>query len=284
MAVFEATLVRERITLVERAGDDTPAHPAQIRSTRLHLSLPGRVAVENIVIRSKNMHTTLRVAAKVLFSYYKSGIFANRAEPYDWENMWDLLLTGYDRKFNPELWAAVYIDGKLVFRAGATPALDVVEQCAALTYDNYDATIALAKKALGQDGLDADIEHLVKVAAVFSDDDTQLRCGVIHRADGKDMTFSFTAQGGEQYSRVVQGFNIAASFLEAIDILHFMRMVQRRLRAGEITRADPDMTKYNASPQRLKDLRRALEAFEEHFGVRYRPEKPDVFAPPKESL
>ena len=43
------------------------------------------------------------------------------------------------------------------------------------------------------------------------------------------------------------------------------------------------MSKYYAGPQRLKDLRLALEAFEEHFDVRYRPEKPDVFVAPREN-
>ena len=287
MSVFEAMLVRERINLTQRpidAGAEAVPELTVIRSNRLHLQLPGRVKVENVVIRGQNMHTTLRVGAKVLFSFFKSGSLSKRSEPFDWQGMWDMLLSNYERKYAPEIWAAVYIDGEAVFKTEKAPFVDVIEQCALLSVDNYDATMTLTEKVLGHLGQDAHIEHVAKVASVFTDDGAQMRCGVIHRADGKDTTFSFTAGGGEVYSRVTQGFQIAASFLEAIDIRHYMREVQRKLHTGGLTKASPEMVKYNAGPQRLKDLRLALEAFEEHFDVRYRPEKPNVFAPPKESV
>lgn len=287
MSVFEAMLVRERIVMTQRpidAGPDAQAETAVIRSTRLHLSLPGRVRTENIVIRAQNMHTTLRIGAKALFSFYKSGPFRGRAEAFDWQGMWDLLHTSYERKYTPELWAAIYLDGEPVFKTKHAPAADVIEQCAVLSADDYDATMPLTEKVLEHLGQDAHIDHSAKVACVFTDDGTHMRCGVIHRTDGKDKTFSFTATGGEVYSRVVQGFSIAASFLEAIDIRHYMREVQRGLHAGKLTKSSPEMARYNAGPQRLKDLRRGLDAFEEHFDVRYRPEKPDVFVPPKENV
>ena len=287
MSVFEAMLVRERINLTQRpidAGAEVVPETTVIRSTRLHLQLPGRVKVENVVIRGQSMHTTLRVGAKVLYSFFKSGAFTKRAEPFDWTAMWEMLLTNYERKYAPEMWAAVYIDGEAVFKTEKAPFVDVIEQCALLSVDNYDATMTLTEKVLGHLGQDAHIEHVAKVASVFTDDGAHMRCGVIHRAEGKDTTFSFTATGGEVYSRVTQGFQIAASFLEAIDIRHYMRDVKRRLNTGDLIRTSPEMAKYNAGPQRLKDLRRALDAFEEHFDVRYRPEKPDVFMPPKETL
>lgn len=287
MPAFEAMLVRERINLTQRpidAGVQVEPHVSVIRSTRLHLQLSGRVKVENVVIRAQNMHTTLRIGAKVLFSFYKTGHFAKRVEPFDWQSMWDLLLTNYEHKYAPELWAAVYIDGDAVFKTDKAPFVDVIEQCALLSVDNYDATMTLTEKVLGHLGQDAHIEHTAKVASVFTDDGVQMRCGVIHRADGKDTTFSFTASGGEVYSRVMQGFLIAASFLEATDIRYYMREIQKKLHTGELTKASPEMAKYNAGPQRLKDLRLGLQAFEEHFDVRYRPEKPNVFVPPKENI
>lgn len=287
MPVFEAMLVRERINMSQRpvdAGAEAQTQLTVIRSTRLHLQLPGRVRTENVVIRAQNMHTTLRIGAKLLFSFFKSGLFTRRSEPFDWNAMWELLLTNYERKYAPDLWAAVYIDGEAVFKTEKAPLVDVIEQCALLSVDNYDATMQLTEKVMGHLGQDTHIEHVAKVAAVFTDEGTQLRCGVIHRAGGKDSTFSFTAAGGETYSRVIQGFHIAASFLEAIEIRHYMREVQRKLHVGRLTKSSPEMVKYNAGPQRLKDLRRALETFEEHFNVHYRPEKPDIFVPPRESV
>ena len=291
MLSFQTMLVRERITLTQYAvqgsadvpDNEAPPEVTVVRSNRLHLQLDGPVRSENVVIRAQNMQTTLRIGAKVLFSFYKSGPFANRAEPFDWQGMWDMLLTAYEHKYHPDLWATVYMNGKAVFRTAESPFVDVIEQCALLTVDNYDATMTLTEQALGKLGQNAKIEHAAKVAVVFGDDNTTMRCGVNQRLDGKDTTFNFAATGGEQYSRVVQGFQIAASFIEAIDVRHYMRLVQKKLRSGALTRSSPEMGKYNAGPQRLKDLRLSLEAFEKHFDVKYRPEKPDVFVPPKES-
>jgi hypothetical protein len=278
MQEFNATLIREKITLT--GGED--ARPVILRSNRLHLALGDRVTTEDIVIRAHSMHVALRLAARVFYSYHKNGFFNRRAEPFDWAAAWDLLLTTHDRKHHPAVWAAVYINSKPVFKTTDESVIDIVEQCALRDPGDYDAAIASTVRALEKSGQQARIEQAAKVGAVFTDDGRTLRCGINYRADGRNATFNFMTAKGELFSRVPQGFNIAGAFLEAIDIRHYLRVTFKRLQSGEVAKNAPEMARYYAAPARLRDLRKALSSFEEHFEVKYRPEKPDVFAPPRD--
>lgn len=288
MANFEASLAREKITLFDvqdpAAVPGPEAELTVIRSNRIVLHLTDGVIEEQVVVRAQSMSSTLRFAAKILFSYFKSGLFMRRAAPFEWEENWRSILTTHDERFSPELWSAVYVNGKVVFQTGRFPFVDVIEQVAAgEVAEDYDAAIGRARMALQRQGKPYEIEHLNKTAAVFTDTDhDQLRCGIIQRAGGKDTTFSFSIHGGEQYSRVIQALNAAAALLEAINIRHFMRYVQLGLHHGTIYKGSHETLKYHACADRLVELRKMMTAFEEHFDVRYRPEKPDVFAPPRD--
>ncbi len=283
MQDFNATLVREKLTITDKvATADDPLAPVDVRSNRLLLPLSDRMNGETLVIRAQSMHMTLRIAAKVFYSYHKNGLFSRRAETYDWQNMWDMVLTMHDRKYTPDTWAALYLNGKPVFRTADMPFMDVVEAAAVKDPDDYDKTISAAEALLAGSGHALRLDQLTKVGAIFHDDGKHLRCGIIHRADGRDTTFNFSAANGELFSRVPQGFNIAAAYLEAIDIRHYMRATFKQLQKGTISKNAPEMARFYASPQRLRDLRKSLQSFEEHFDVKYRPEKPEVFTPPKE--
>lgn len=283
MQDFNATLVREKLTINDqKRAAETGAVAFDVRSNRLMLSFSDRVIDETLVIRAQNMHMTLRIGARLFYSFHKNGLFTRRSEPYDWAAMWDMVMTAHDRKHIPNSWAAIYLNGKPVFRTVDAPFIDVVEKCATRDAENYDKAIVAAESMLSEAGEFLKLQQLSKVGAIFHDDGKSLRCGIIHRADGRDTTFNFTATKGELFSRVPQGFNIAAAYLEAFDIRHYMRYTFKQIQKGTVAKHAPELGRYYAAPQRLRDLRKALQSFEEHFDVRYRPEKPDVFSPPKD--
>lgn len=284
MPDFEATLVREKITLTETpagsfAGDMAVA--TVVRSNRVVLKLDGPVTSETVVVRAQTMPLTLRMAGKILFSYFKSGLFLRRAEPFDWQGAWDSLLSSHDVRFSPRLWCAVYINGKRVYASADMPFVDIIEETAQ-GGDDYDSAVSKTRRVLHERGQVTDIDHANKVAAVFTEAKGQLRVGVIQRAAGKDKTFNFIVSGGEVYSRVVQGFMAAAAFIEAIDIRYYMRDMQKSLARGTVVKGDPALARFYSAPERLTELRKSVQAFEAHFDVNYRPEKPEVFSPPKE--
>lgn len=280
MEEFNASLVREKIVFSDdQAMDDMDgdATPTIIRSNRVFLRLETKGFVEKVVVRAQNMHTTLRLASKVMYSYYKNGLFEGRSAPFDWEEAWNNIHTGYEKDYNPNNWGAIYINGRPAFKTTSSPFVDVVEKCALLTVDNYDATMEVTESALRQIGKTMKINHASNVATVFHDQDGDMRCGIIHRAEGRDTTFNFTAHGGQLHNRVPQSINIAAALLEAINLRFITKSLQYQLRAGEIANASPEGRKLRNALGRLVALNKGISSFETTYDVKYRPEKPELF-------
>lgn len=281
MTEFNASLVREKIIFVDQEQamlDGVEAEPVTIRSNRIFLQINDGKHTEKIVVRCQNMHTTLRLASKIMYSFYKNGLFRGRENPYDWEGTWDAILPSYEKEFNPNNWAAVYINGQSVFKTSSFPFVDVIEKCALLTVDNYDATIDVTESALKQVGKAVSINHSSNVAAVFSDDGREsMRAAIIHRSERKDTNFTFVVSGGETHNRVSQTINIAAAFLEALNLRFVVRHLGQQKRKGELEKTGDGANKLRGATGRLVAINKGITSFEEVYEVKYRPEKPDFF-------
>lgn len=169
---FAAALQREKMTFADPAGgagDDA----VTIRSNRMALETGGG---EAIVIRAQTMHLTLLLASRAMANYFKEGDYKSRAKPFDWERQWNALLSNYERKYNPEAWAAVYIDGEAVFRTRRDPYLDVVEKCARLRSDCYELSLGIAEKALQGVGRKVSLQQTSSAAAI---DQARIVSGII---------------------------------------------------------------------------------------------------------
>lgn len=285
MSEFSASLVREKIVFVDGgqevdilADEDDGSGPTIIRSNRVFLKLQQGNKTEKIVVRGQNMHGTLRMAAKVYAQFGKGGTFLDRAAPFDWQEHWDQTVSAYDKEFNPGNWIAVYINGKPAFKTLTSPFVDVVEQCALLTLENYDGTMGVAEHVLKQVGKAMRIQHFSNVAAVFSEEEKNaLRCGIVHRSDVRDTTFNFSVTGGERENRIIQGLSATAAFLETFNLTFVIRSAKVRLKAREITSTSQESKQARAAEARQGTLNRQIKTFEDTFTVKYRPEKPDLF-------
>ncbi|MDY0009942.1 MAG: hypothetical protein RBS08_09570 [Bdellovibrionales bacterium] len=280
MRNFSTSLVREKMEFIQD-GAEGISTTAVVRSNRVYLHLPSREdsgIVDKVVIRTQTMPTALRLAGKVMFSYYRNDVFSQRTEPYDWAGQWESVQSGYDRHFMPDLWAAVYMNGKSVFKTINSPFVDIVEHCALLSLDNYDAAIHVTEDMLRKLGRDMRIQHVSSVAATLADDGKEMRCGIIHRSEGRDATFSFMAAGGADAShRVVQSFGTAAAFLEAVNLQIVTRSMRDKIQSGEVPKASPEATKLRIATARMTAIDKAINSFEDMYSVKYRPAKPDFF-------
>lgn len=284
MQEFSSSLVREKIVFIDGGKDIDPladegeaSGPTIIRSNRIFLRLSQGTKTEKIVIRGQNMHGTLRMAAKVYAQFRKGGPFTERASPFDWQDHWDQLVSAYDKEFNPGNWIGVYINGKPVFKTLTSPFVDVVEQCALLTLENYDGTMGVAEHVLKEVGKAVRIQHFTNVAAVFSEEERNgIRCGIVHRSDVRDTTFNFSVIGGERDNRIIQALSTTAAFLEMFNLTFVIRSARMRLKAKEIDFSSPESKQARAAEARQGTLSRQINSFEEVFTVKYRPEKPDL--------
>ena len=279
MEDFNSSLVREKIIFSEgENGESTEKEPIIIRSNRIFLKLEHNSGMEKVVIRAQNMHTTLRIAAKILHGYYNGGPLLSRSTPFNWDEQWQESLSSYEKEFNTEMWCAIYIDGRSIFKTKTSPFVDVIEKCALLTLDNYDTTMDVTENALKQIGHAMRINHSSSVAAVFTDNGDSMRCGIIHRTDKKDMAFNFIAVNGLQHTRIIQSFGATAAYLEAFNLRFMIHMLRDKIRMGQAKTVSPENNQIRAAITRQAAINRAILSFETAYSVKYRPAKPDFFS------
>lgn len=280
---FNATLVREKVTFIgdgavfNDAGADNSGKTV-VRSNRIVLELDSNIGKKEIVvIRTQTMASCLRFASRLMFSYFRGGLFLNRDQPFEWAQQWSAVVSSYDRAYRPNLWASVHINGDAVFKTNNSPLVDVLEKCAMLTKDDYDAAMGVTENALRKLGLDMRINHETNIATVIFDKGDSIRCGIIYRSDDADTTFSFTAKGGEREVRIVEAIRIASAFLDGIDLRFTSRRIQEKIRKREVPQVGPEANQQRKAYLRLLAVNKVITHFEELFEVRYRPEKPEFF-------
>lgn len=278
---FNTALIREKIVFVdEKGGPATSDGHNIVRSNRIFLKLAmeegDKEYTEKVVVRAQNMHTTLRLAGRVMQEFYRAGMLLGRR--INWEDVWQSLQSNYEREYNPYNWGAIYANGQPLFKTKQSTFVDIIEKCAQLTVENYDASMQVTQGALKSLGKSVQINHSTTVAAVFTDTGEHLRVGIILRQAGKDSTFNITAAGGEPNSRVVQTLGIAATLLEAINLRHIIDGIEAK--AGTKKAGASDAAQLRNATARLVSLDKSITDFEELYEVRYRPEKP-VFFPPE---
>jgi len=276
MEDFNTSLVREKIIFTEgEIGEGAEKEPIVIRSNRVSFKLGHDASTERVVIRAQNMHSTLRLAAKILQTHYSDGSLLARG---GWEDLWEQSLSAYEKDYNKGIWGAIYINGKSIFKTMTSPFVDVIEKCALLTLDNYDGTMGVTESALKQIGHAMRINHNSNVAAVFTDNGDSMRCGIIHRSDKKDMAFNFTAVNGQQPTRIIQSMGATAAYLEAFNLRFMIHMLRNKIRIGEAKTVSPENSQIRAAITRQGAINRAILSFEEIYNVKYRPAKPDFFS------
>lgn len=280
MKDFATSLVREKMTFTDQAAPismDGVSSGTVIRSNRVPLKLTTGGITEKIIIRAQTMHVAMLLAARMMFSYYRNGPFSGRDPAYDWDGQWQSVLSGYEKNYNPNVWAAIYINGAPVFKTMSDPYMDIVEKCALLAGDNYETTPAVAEKAFRQAGKEMKITHDTNVAAVFTTNDGEMNCGIVHRAAGNAQAFNFMVGGGDEDHRVVQCITAAAALLEGLNLSMVVKDLQNKVRMKEITPSSVEAGRMRAAAARMVLLNKTITGFEEIYDVKYRPGKPDIF-------
>lgn len=278
---FNTALIREKIIFIDSAAPQKTDAMAEghhvVRSNRLLLNLPGDKGVEKLVIRSQTMPGTLRLAAAALMDFCAKGKFSGRGP--DWDELWERVRPPYDKRYNHDNWAAVYVDGKSVFKTNASSYADVIEQCAQVATGNYDHAITVTEGALRRIGKDMQISHSSTVAAVFTNEDDSLRTAIVNRRAGKTNAFNFVAHGGDVDRRAQQVLFVTASMLESLNLRLTLDALNVKVRSHKASR--DEQQQFTSLLGRMDVLYRHIQTFETEFNVKYRPEKPAFFKPEK---
>lgn len=286
MKDFNTSLLREKFIIRDAISERAPRRqqetpPVIALSNRIVLPLAsddGQIS-ETLIVRAQNMHSCARMAARIVQEFQDTGSILERKVPFDWRYAWLSITKGYETKFNPNRWVAVYHKGRIIFEDGEVqrhPFLDIIEQCDARNRDNYEKAVTVAEDAFKQAGKLVTIEHDSNVAVVITTEPGEVRCGVIVRAPNRTTTFNFVAKPkAGRTVKISQCLSVAAAFLEGIQLAFQVGMVKQKELFEMIEPGSLESARARESSQKLARLNGAIQQFENLADVSYRPERPD---------
>jgi hypothetical protein len=283
--MFNTSLLREKFIIIDvMPGDLSDKEPVIALSNRLMVPLisgDGQIT-ETFVVRAQNMHICMRMAAKIAQDFQEHGPIMDRnIRKFDWEASYLALCKGYEKKWNPNRWMAVYHKGRVIFEGGEEgkrhPFLDIIEQCDARNKGDYERSLEVAEDAFKQAGKMVTIEHDANVASIINHKKGEAKCGIILRGPNRTTTFNFTARNkAGREVRVSQCLSVSAAFLEGIQLAFLVGMTNMKVHFELIEGSSDEASKGRDASSKLSRLNGAITQFENLFDVVYRPDRPDL--------
>lgn len=274
---FQASLMREKFTLRDLAGDLSDQPPIIALSNRIVLNLDNQSEQEVFVVRTQNMHSCVRLSAAIHKEFMDFGALMAR-EKFNWDKLWQDVTKGFERDWNPEIWGCIYHNGKPVFSKGKHhPFLDIIEKCDAKEKGDYEDSVIFAEKAFKQAGKSMKIEHDANIALILKIVPEEAKCGLIIRGANRTTTFNYTVKVHKRYNepvRVATIMSVSAAFLEGIQLAFFVGMNNKKNELGLLEEYSDEYRKWKKSSQRLGSLNTAISQFEMKYEVNYRPDRP----------
>jgi hypothetical protein len=284
MSSFNTTLLREKFIIQDAvSGELSDKPPIVALSNRMAVPMIAENGEleEAFIIRAQNMHTCARMAAHLTKEYHEGGPLLTRPRPFDWEGGWLNITSGYEKKWNPGRWVAIYHKGRIVYEAAGEsqrhPFLDIIEQCDALNKGAYEKSLKIAEDAFRQAGKLVEITYDGNIAMVMNIADEEGKVGLILRGPNRTTTFNFTARKKQDRQvKPSQCLSAAAAFLEGIQMTFMVGMVAYKVKHSMLDKKSPEAKQGNEAGQKLARLKGAVDQFEKLFDVSYRPERPDL--------
>lgn len=285
MVVFDTSLLREKFVIAETGERAGSAPPVIALSNRMEATFGGQSPGEereNFIIRAQNMHSCIRLAAAIGREVAERGPITFRVTDFDWKHLWADVIKGYEQDWNPDIWCAIYMNGRLLFSDGNRhPFLDVIEQCALQHKGDYADTIPIAERAFQQAGKTVKITYDANVAMLVRLGKDEAKCGIIMRSANRTTTFSFRAvqradkDKKNETLRAPTLLAVCAAYLEGIQLTFQAGMLNYQFHAQFFEKYSDEYRQRERIIRRIGNLNRAVLQFDRDFEVTYRPEQPD---------
>lgn len=280
MKEFIASLQRERFTVLD-PNPFTDQEPLVALSNRIAVPLiKDGVYIDNLTVRTQNVHSCIRMAAKIVEMIDEGRIDIRELDKVKWDKLWKEITAGFETKFNPKIWVALYHKGKLIFSKGEHhDFLDVIEGCDFKRKDgNYADSIDIAKQAFTQAGRPVIIDYDIDVAMHAEVASDHAACQVVLRNPQQTQTVSFTAKPKHGRDvRVPQCLSICAIFLEGVQQAFLAGVISEKIRLEIIPRGSEEAKQADGAAARIKRLDTSIYQFEKILKVKYDPGRPDFF-------
>lgn len=280
MDAFETSLLREKFTITETGTSG--AAPVIALSNRMAVTFTNDLDQERetFVIRTQNMHSCVRLAAAIAREVSERGAISYRTTDFHWSHLWHDVIKGYEKDWNEQIWCAIYLNGRTVFREGTYHNfLDIIEQCDAVNKGEYVEALPFAEKIFQQAGKEVKIGYDANVALIVSVKAEEAKGGIVLRSARKKATFSFRAVKTDKPRaedlRPPTVLSVCAAYLEGMQLTFQVGMLNAKYALGMIEKYSDDYRRMDRSTRRIGALNRACIQFDTDFTVTYRPERPD---------
>jgi hypothetical protein len=235
------SLLREKFVIRETT-DKSSLFVAN--GNRMKIDVPG--VKHPIVIRAHSMHMTLRLASKITEIYEWTKTVEKITETFDWEKMWMDQIEGFEEKYTPHTWVAVYHAGQMIYSYNDHHIFfDILENCEhknSQSSKKYDQSILMTQKAFEQMGRTVMIEQESHMGFVLD---------------------------------VTDSIMMASDFIETVNLSVQGGFMRKRIEKGKIRNGSDDMKRFKAFQTRCSSLQFSINQMESKYNIKYRPEKPD---------
>ena len=278
MPDFTTTLLREKFVLTNVPATSNDRLITAV-SNRMNVPVTMGERTEHFIVRAQNMQSCVRMAAHMLRDAQENGLILTRAKPFDWAFGWSSIVKGYEKKWNPQRWIAVYHKGRVVYEEGEAPRhpfLDIIEQCAARNAEAYERSLDLAKEIFLKAGKRVIIEHDSNIALTATISDDEAKFSVAARTPMRTMTFNFIAR--KKAGRIVkpsQCLSAAAAFLEGTQLTFLIGLTAFKVKRNLIEPNSAEAKQGLEAGAKIGRLNGAIDQFENLLDVTYRPDRPD---------
>lgn len=281
-AVTAITLYREK-SVVHRfdfSGEQKDEDAIfQVRSNRVSLELKARNVKENVIVRGKNISTTLRMTAIVVEQFSRdSDLFSDdKATEFNWEERWAERTSNYEKQFMRDSWISLYRDGVTLFSTNPSAHIDEIER-AAQGGDVSDSLIKKVSQAITGSAEDVVTQHDSQTAVVFTPFKEYHRAALLERKGGRTGSFAISVyhppKGGEvRYSGFI---NFCADVIEAVNLRVFLERAKGTTEGGKPRSGSINPIQANAASHRKQDLGQFIHSYERANKVIFRPERPEI--------
>ncbi len=248
-----------------------------IRSNRIILELMASHRKEQVVVRGQNIPSTLRLVSLVVERFLRDPQTFHRENPPDWPDMWKRLQGDYERRFHPESWVSLHLDGQCLFSTQGSEPIDQIESVA----NGEDLTDDIIKDAtrmiFGGAVEDVVVQHESQTAVVFTPFANHLRAAVLERRGGRTGSFSVSAFHAPDNKVRLGGFiNFVADLVEAVTLKDFLDRVRQMMEASNLSNPPVPHDHLSAALGRKRQCAHFVMSFERAHKVQYRPERPDI--------
>lgn len=280
MESFTASLQRERFTVLD-PNPFTDQEPVIALSNRIAVPLiRDSKYVDTLTVRTQNVHSCIRMGAKIVELFDEGRLDPEKLDDVNWSKLWKEITSGFETKYNPKIWIALYHKGKLIFSKGEHHAfLDIIESCDfKRKKGDYSDSIGIAKQAFTQAGRPVIIDYDIDIAMHAEVTTKKAECQVVLRNPQQAQTVSFiaTPKHGRDV-RVPQCLSICAIFLEGVQQAFLAGMIGEKRRLEIIQRDSDEAKQADGAAARIKRLDTSIYQFEKILKVKYTPGRPDFF-------